>query len=218
MMARSGVAAAGAGHLPSLMRLRLPAAPKSLQIVVAHGDDASRRGLAPHELDCLMEMMLPGRTIMRGAQGPPRVRGADGLQISLSHAAATTALAVAPFPVGIDIERIDPDLDPLTIDAELFGPNDFAFLERQSEALRQDHFYRLWTLKEARLKQLGCDLASAELPQIVISADDTTVAGLDKSAGGGMAAAWLSRADNRFCVAACWISGLVPAGAVTRPG
>ncbi len=93
----------------------------------------------------------------------PVVRGRDDVHLSLSHAAGATVLAVAPFAIGIDIECVDPELDALAIDPELFGPRDYAFLQGQAEPTRLRHFYRLWTLKEARLKRFGRNLAERPL-------------------------------------------------------
>ncbi len=176
--------------------LQPPGAPKALKVAVAEGAESTRRGLPSGEIDRLFEALLPGRAIMRRAGGGPAVRGADDIHLSVSHAANAVALAVAPFPVGIDLERVDPEFDPLSIDPVVFGARDFAFVNKmQAEAVRRDHFYRLWTLKEARLKHLGRTLAVGPLPDIF---------GDNVPPGVGMTSVWLAQSGNRYCLSACW--------------
>jgi hypothetical protein len=182
-------------------RVNFAGAPAGLNAVVAEGADAARRGLAPAELDHLLALMLPGRPVERMPDGRPAVRGHDGLVLSLGHAIGATAVAIAPFPVGIDIERCEPDVDALAIDAELFGMRDYAFLAAQDEDRRGDAFYRLWTLKEARLKRFSRNLATASLPQILES--DAQPAH-DEPLGGDMSTAWLDAAARRYCLGLCW--------------
>lgn len=185
-------------------RVHLQQAPHRLDIVFAAAKDPTRRGLSDGERTQLMETMLPGHAIVRRPSGQPVAHSADGLYVSLSHAVGVTALAVAPFPVGIDIEAIDPTFDIAQIDAELFGPHDFACLQHQSKDAQTAHFYRLWTLKEARLKRDGLSLAHAALPEIVSTYDGPTELALDGPAGLDMSSTWLTAAGKRYCVGACW--------------
>ena len=170
-------------------RLNLPGVPEQLQGVVAIGQNASRRGLAPHELEQLFNCVLPGCAVVRNVGGQPVVRG-SGLHISLSHAEGLTALALAPFPVGIDVERIDPEFDVLEFDPDLFGMQDFRELETCEASLRSDHFYRLWTLKEAHLKRQGRSLLCDRLPNV--------------SGAPNMSTAWMVRPTGRYCVGVSW--------------
>ncbi len=187
-----------------ISRLLLPGTPPGLEVAVAEASDGARRGLASHELDTLIETLLPGRAIVRLADGKAMVRGCDDLHLSLSHAQGTTVLAVAPFPVGIDIECVDPELDALAIDPDLFGVRDFAFLQAQAGAARRAHFYRLWTLKEARLKRFGRSLASDPLPQLLQDDAGPSAPVLEGRLGPDMSTGWLSRAGQRYCVGVCW--------------
>jgi hypothetical protein len=177
-------------------RVHFAGAPAGLDAIVAEGADATRRGLAPAELDRLLELMLPGLAVERMPDGRPavrgHVRGRGGLMLSLSHAVGATALAIAPFPVGIDIERYEPDIDALAIDAELFGDRDYTFLAAHDEDRRRDAFYRLWTLKEARLKRFGRTLADSKLPDLA------------SLAGDDMSTAWLDAPARRYCLGLCW--------------
>ena len=182
-------------------RLQPAGAPHGLQVAVAEGADDMRRGLATRELDRLIAALLPDRSIVRLAGGRPAVGGRDDLHVSLSHAAGATALAVAPLPVGLDVECVDPELDALAIDPDLFGPRDFAFLQEQPKTARVEHFYRLWTLKEARLKRFGRSLVDSALPDILT--DDGRI-------GTDMSTTWLTTASKRYCVGLCWGAAVAP--------
>jgi 4'-phosphopantetheinyl transferase len=177
--------------------LQLAGAPQELKIAVMEGSNSARRGLAASELDRLIAALLPDQPVVRLTDGQPVVRGRDDLHLSLSHATGATALAVAPFAIGIDIECVDPELDVLAIAPDLFGPRDFAFVQQQDAATRLEHFYRLWTLKEARLKQLGRTLADTALPEIIGN-------------GANMSADWLALGTERYCVGVCWAGAVAP--------
>jgi len=178
-------------------RLELAGAPPGLAVAVAQGADAGRRGVAVSELDRLIAALLPDQPVVRLSGGKPVVRGRDDVHLSLSHAAGASVLAVAPVPVGIDMECVDPELDVLAIDPDLFGPRDFAFIQQQDAATRIAHFYRLWTLKEARLKRSGRTLAETALPDIIGNSAN-------------MSAGWLTLASQRYCVGVCWAGAVVP--------
>jgi len=173
--------------------LDVSGAPEQLQAVMAIGANTSRRGVAPNELERLFDHMLPGRAVVREADGRPIVRGTR-LYISLSHADGVSALAVAPFPVGIDVECVDPELYVLEFDPDLFGKQDFRALETCDATSRRDHFYQLWTAKEAHLKLYGRNLLFDPLP-IVSGAPNTSTT-------------WIARPAGRYCVGVSWSSSI----------
>lgn len=75
-----------------------------------------------------------------------------GVHLNLSHSGDWFAAAVAPIPVGVDIERVR--LRAVTAQAErVFCANEAASLAREADPLTA--FYRLWTLKEAACKAVG---------------------------------------------------------------
>nr|WP_295777191.1 4'-phosphopantetheinyl transferase superfamily protein [Rhodoferax sp.] len=84
----------------------------------------------------------------------PIVVGHD-LQLSISHSGPFLACCIADHAAGIDVERFDqarPVGDMATLVCS--GPEQSALRALQGDALTQQ-FYKLWTCKEARLKQLG---------------------------------------------------------------
>lgn len=87
--------------------------------------------------------------------GRPGVDGAPAF--SLSHAGDQVVLAVAPvgvaLSVGIDIEMLRDDIDPLALGRRVFAGAELTAL--QSAGDRIALFFRLWTIKEALLKAAG---------------------------------------------------------------
>ena len=93
-----------------------------------------------------------------GPNGRPAVRGAPDLHFSLSYAGPLALVALAPAPVGIDVERPVPgpawrELSPL------LHPTERRELEQAGPGLRARALSRVWTRKEACLKAIGAGLA-----------------------------------------------------------
>lgn len=80
------------------------------------------------------------------------------LHLNLSHSGTWLAAAVAPVPVGVDIERLRPRA-VATQAARLFCPNETGRLAADPDSLAT--FYRLWTLKEAACKAVGLSVWDA---------------------------------------------------------
>lgn len=104
-----------------------------------------------------------GRDRPGGPEGRPRGRPVllgfpEGPHFSLAHSHDLIVIAVAPVPVGVDVQR-----EPLpgTVDALLhrLHPAEREGLLRMPPAGRTEAFARLWTRKEAYLKGLGTGLA-----------------------------------------------------------
>jgi 4'-phosphopantetheinyl transferase len=77
----------------------------------------------------------------------------NGIFWSLSHTPDYVAAVNAPYPVGIDIEKIAPVSDSLM--QQIAGEGEWALAPEMTTAL----FYRYWTAKEAALKAVGIGLA-----------------------------------------------------------
>lgn len=95
--------------------------------------------------------------ICRGAQGKPYLAG-QGIHFNLSHAGEWAVCAVAPCPIGCDVEQIRP-VEP-ALAKRFFCPEEQADIACQpTPEARYDRFFRYWTLKESFLKATGLGLS-----------------------------------------------------------
>jgi 4'-phosphopantetheinyl transferase len=91
-------------------------------------------------------------------EAPRLARNRWGLHFSVSHSYDRAALAVAPCPIGIDIERIDPSHDWEPIADILFHEEERQRLRQAAPEVRTGLFFETWTRKEAYLKGIGAGL------------------------------------------------------------
>jgi len=78
----------------------------------------------------------------------------QALFISLSHSGGYVILAISEQPVGIDIEQFGQRTRALSIAKKVFTTEQQQALDGLPEADRLQHFYLLWTQKEALVKAL----------------------------------------------------------------
>ena len=98
----------------------------------------------------------------RDEHGAPRV--VDGKHWSISHTRDFVGGAAAPWPVGIDIERIR-QASPEVVDAAA-SEAELDVVQRLYGESRDEAFTRIWSAKEALLKLTGeglCGLSKATL-------------------------------------------------------
>ena len=97
--------------------------------------------------------------------GKPDVRSAEGRpdwRFSVSHTGAHVAIAIAlGVDVGIDIERLGRDLEPLQIARRYFTPWELFSLEAIPPEARTRAFFAGWTRKEAMVKARGHTMAES---------------------------------------------------------
>ena len=100
--------------------------------------------------------------------GPPRVEpdSPSDLHISLSHSGDHLAGAVAPTPVGVDLEAPRRPRDFLALANAICSPGEVARLRAARPDAREALFYECWTLKEAWLKARAEELSPGRLAQI----------------------------------------------------
>ena len=96
--------------------------------------------------------------------GKPYFEG-SGVHFSVSHSGRCAAIAVDDAEVGVDVEQL-PDRDFLKIARRFYHPNELHDVEAAQDQPRA--FTRIWTRKEAYLKQLGVGITTD------LSAFDTT--------------------------------------------
>lgn len=89
--------------------------------------------------------------ITRGRWGKPVIEGVQQPHFSLSHSGELALLALAPRPVGVDVELARASLDVTRLARRFFPEPERELVERGGH----DAFTRLWTRKEACVKAAG---------------------------------------------------------------
>jgi 4'-phosphopantetheinyl transferase len=106
---------------------------------------------------------------LRGPHGKPEIAlvpGMPPLHFNLSHTRGMVACIVGYDCVcGIDVEEIQPNKDLRSVAPTIFSEAELSYLDAQDEATWLQHFFTLWTLKEAYVKAIGLGL-SVPLRQI----------------------------------------------------
>lgn len=78
------------------------------------------------------------------------------IQFSRSRTKAMVANAVSCLScIGLDIERIDPTVEVESIADQFFATAEVDQLQQSPAEIRQELFFRIWTLKEAYVKACG---------------------------------------------------------------
>ncbi|TWD82807.1 4'-phosphopantetheinyl transferase [Kribbella amoyensis] len=104
---------------------------------------------------------------------------ADGMQVSVSHSGDLIGVAFHPStPVGLDVELVDPKLDPDALATITLADSEAAHLTRYAETDRARAFTQYWTRKEALVKATG-DGIRADFRKIVVTPPDQPAAVLD---------------------------------------
>jgi 4'-phosphopantetheinyl transferase len=94
------------------------------------------------------------------AQGRPELGDFPRLSFNVSHSGAAALIVISEARgVGVDVERIDPDLNWLELTELVCTAEERRALIAQPAYLQRDSFFRLWTAKEAVMKALGIGIA-----------------------------------------------------------
>lgn len=89
--------------------------------------------------------------------GKPALVNYPDIHFNLSHSGNLVVCALDRFPVGIDVEEIQP-ID-LSVAQNCLTKNEFAQLLANQEEDRRRYFYDLWTIKESYVKAVGTGLS-----------------------------------------------------------
>jgi 4'-phosphopantetheinyl transferase len=123
-----------------------------------------RRFVAAHGMLRVLLSLYTGEApadirMSTNAYGKPELPGTRGSRrpaFNLAHSGEIGLLAVGPQEnLGVDIEGIREDVDPLAIAGDFFSPEEVGHLRGLPAGLRQDAFFRCWTRKEAFIKGKG---------------------------------------------------------------
>ena len=128
---------------------------------------------------------LPARSLAfaTGENGKPILPGTPDIHFNVSHSDGTALIAIASAEIGIDIERIDGNVDYAGVAQSVFSRPEIEMLRKATDARRGDAFFTIWTRKEAYLKATGAGFSS-NLPMISAAASDGTIEDHGDSAGG----------------------------------
>ena len=97
--------------------------------------------------------------ILRDEWGRPHFDDAALPDFNLSHSDGFVAVAIGDGKVGIDLQKVNPDFDPIPLSERFFSADEAASIAQADPANRVDLFFALWTKKEALGKALGRGLA-----------------------------------------------------------
>lgn len=93
---------------------------------------------------------IEDREILIGENGKPYIKS-GGVCLGIAHSGEMAILAIAPFPVGCDIELIaKPNIG---VAKRFFSESEYADI--LSSADSAERFYRYWVLKESFIKATG---------------------------------------------------------------
>jgi 4'-phosphopantetheinyl transferase len=96
-----------------------------------------------------------------GPQGKPALACGGGLEFNMSHSGDLALYAVAGgLPVGVDVERVRPDVARELTAARFFTPAETDAILSLPESERARAFFTVWTRKEACLKATGRGLSA----------------------------------------------------------
>jgi 4'-phosphopantetheinyl transferase len=138
------------------------------------GTRALLRTLLAAELE-----LAPDRVPLElGPNGKPLLAPACSLHFNVSHSGDLGLVALSRNnPVGVDVERMRPDVEFRSVAARVFAPSELRALAALDDPAALARFYRGWTYKEAVLKALGVGLGAEPRTFAVLEGDgpDLTV-------------------------------------------
>jgi phosphopantetheinyl transferase len=141
-------------------------------LVAPAGDQAARRGLL-RALAARVLHLSPEDVALAYEEGraPELIAPeASGLRLSSASRAGTAALAVGRGPIGVDIEAVEPGIEPPW---NVLHPGERAWLSGLSQNQQRRGFAQLWAVKEAYLKALGTGLGREPSSFAALPADQT---------------------------------------------
>lgn len=162
------------------LRLQFPLAPDPLDlprgelhvwsIDLSRESPPRRRDVANAALRQILASHLgkdPERIeLASGEHGKPRLAGGE-LEFNLSHSGELALVAVsAEHEVGVDVERVQPDRDPLALAERALGVDDIRAVREASPEESGLSFHQRWARHEARLKCSGVGIFRESPPQI----------------------------------------------------
>lgn len=114
--------------------------------------------------------------------GRPRLAG-GGPAFSASHSDSLGTLAIAPCPVGTDVER-QRDIAGAALADRVLSAEERRHFTLLADDARRDALFRLWCGKEALLKAIGVGLDLQALPQLTLPVEPVAGWSVARLSGG----------------------------------
>lgn len=97
-------------------------------------------------------------TILKGEHGKPFIENKN-IFFNLSHSGKVCICAVSDKEVGCDVEKLGKA--NMKVAKRFFSPEEYKALENADENVKDDMFFRIWTMKESFIKAIGTGLGMA---------------------------------------------------------
>lgn len=97
--------------------------------------------------------------IRTGTHGKPKLSSYPDIHFNISHCEDIAVCALSGHKIGVDIEKIRPFRDSVIRKALSAEEQEFLKLMSTDEHSHWEWFFRLWTLKESRIKHSGMGLS-----------------------------------------------------------
>ena len=90
-------------------------------------------------------------------EGKPflKAEGKNRIQFNVSHSGNNILLGFSRSPIGVDVEKMDNQVDTDRISRNFFSAEEWKLIESASGENKKDTFFEIWTKKEAVLKGIG---------------------------------------------------------------
>jgi len=123
-------------------------------------------------LSCYLNIPAEYLHIQKTECGKPMLGSHPEISFSLAHSGELLVLAFSRHLVGVDLEK-KRSVRAMAIAKKFFSSHEIEFLKQSPE----DHFFYLWTAKEAALKADGCGLARG-LRQAITVIEENRIQGI----------------------------------------
>lgn len=112
--------------------------------------------------------------ITQASHGKPILASSTNLHFNLTHSDSKALVAVSKSPLGIDMERMKPDLPFDELVFQFMSPQELKRFATLSPQQKCEVFYLCWTRKEAYVKAIGQGL-SYPIRQVTFSFDPSDI-------------------------------------------
>ncbi|MFC1668393.1 4'-phosphopantetheinyl transferase family protein [Chlamydiota bacterium] len=143
-----------------------------------HFKEHSRRFIVSHGmlrqiLACYVNVSADTLTFSYTEKGKPELLNSHNhIRFNLSHSHEMALVGVLiEVPIGIDIEYLPKETDVDGLAKRFFSSQEYEQLSKIPNSIKQEAFFRIWTLKEAYLKATGEGIAGLESVEVMCAVE-----------------------------------------------